>query len=133
MARPGRALQVGDKIDFLFFKLSRRGAEHVDHGIESRRQIGVAVRQSQGLQLVHDFAGVVTCFRDDASGRRCHEEHTEAVAAGRIFDQPDRRLPRPIKARAISRLEGHAERAVDHQDFVSSPAAGLGPDEGVGK
>ena len=46
MAGPGRALQVGEEVNFLLLEFSRGGAEHIDHGIESSGQIGVAVRQA---------------------------------------------------------------------------------------
>ena len=77
---PGRALQVGEEINLALFELGRGAADDVLDGRERARQVGIAVRQAQGMDFVRHLAGIVRRFRNDAPRRRSHEHHAEAVA-----------------------------------------------------
>src|SRR5262249_37892480 len=132
-ARPGGALQVGQEVDFSLLEFPRGGTKDIDDRIKGGGQIGIAMGKAQRLDFVDDFSSVVAGLGDDATGRRRHEKHAEAVATGRIIDQPDGLLTCPIEACAVSYLEGHAEGAVDHKNLVSSGTAGSGANKSIGE
>jgi hypothetical protein len=117
---PGRLLLVGEEVDHLRRKTSRRlgelGADHV----QGRGERGVAVARLNRLDLADDLAGVVRRLADDPGRIVLHEQHAEAVARRRLLDLGEGKLTGALEERLPFGREIHAQGAVEDDDVVDA-------------
>ena len=126
--RPRRALQVGEKDDFLPVETGIMPAGPFDEPADlrdGRRQFGGLGR---GLQIIEPAEnGRVVQVGSDNQLRPTGHQHQRKGVAGRAFgDDLPGNLFRPIEARLAGRFVGHRERAVEDQYAVSALAGRQG-------
>src|SRR5262249_15210557 len=120
---PARLLQIGEEVDLALDKLAGRRLQQLSDAVERASKVTVAVRHAQVLQRLEDtveFLGRAGLAAADAdAARRCHHHDAETITAAEVLAFLYDALGQAtglLEAGRVTRLEPHAERAINDED-----------------
>ena len=134
--QPGGLLHVGKEVNDLRGEaaagLGDLGGDHIEGG----GYRSVAVTGDKLLDFAGDLAGILGSLADNPDRVIFHEQNAEPISRRRQLDLVQGHLPGAVKKGLALPGQVHAERAVQDQEVVRSPAArgedarAIGPNRG---